>query len=90
MVLLPAPRTTADPGVEVIAYAWYYLTSGKKRHVVREAELAAFPQQSAICGTGVLAFLPSKARWHNDAEGLEARDECASCRKTLDKETESL
>lgn len=70
----------------MIEYSWYYLNTGKKRHVVRILELSAFPQQAAICGTGVLAFLPSKARWQNDSEGLDARDECASCRKTLELE----
>jgi len=74
----------------VITYAWYYLLTGKKRHVVREAELVAFPQQNAICGTGVLAFLPTKARWLNDAEGLEAREDCASCVKTLQSEFEAM
>lgn len=74
----------------MISYAWYYLTTGKKRHVVRETELAAFPQQSAICGTGVLSILPSKARWQNDAEGLEERAECASCAKTLEAEHDSV
>lgn len=67
----------------MIAYGWYYLVTGRKRHVVRESELAAFPQQKAICGNTVLAFLPSRARWQNDAEGLSERDECASCRRVL-------
>lgn len=71
----------------MIDYEWYYLVTGKKRHVVRVAELAAFPQQSAICGRGVLAFLPTKARWLNDTEGLDLHaDECANCRRILDAE----
>lgn len=74
----------------MIAYAWYYLSTGKKRHVVRESQLEAFPQQAAVCGAQVLAFLPSKARWQNDAEGLELRDECASCVRTLQIETDAI
>lgn len=74
----------------MIKYAWYYLPTGKKRHVVRQTELAAFPQQNAVCGTMVLAFLPSRARWQNDSEGLEAREECASCAKTLEVENEAM
>ena len=74
----------------MIAYAWFYLSTGKKRHVVRQSELVAFPQQNAICGTMVLAFLPPKARWQNDPEGLEAREECASCAKTLEVENEAM
>lgn len=71
-----------------MTYAWYYLLTGKKCHVVREEELVAFPQQSAICGARVMAFLPTAARWLNDAEGLEARDNCASCTRTLQHEVE--
>ena len=74
----------------MIVYAWYYLHTGKKRHVVREEELSTFPYQVAICGAGVLSVLPSRARWQNDAEGLEERDECASCRRTLDVENERM
>ena len=73
-----------------IMYSWYYMATGKKRHVVRESELRAFPQQVAICGAGVLAFLPPRARWLNDEEGLESREECASCRRTLDVEIKRM
>jgi len=74
----------------MIAYAWYYIATGKKRHVVRESELKAFPQQNAICGAVVLSFLPPRARWLNDSEGLEARDECASCRRNLEAELKHM
>jgi hypothetical protein len=67
----------------VTANAWYYLATGKKRHVVRDDDLIAFPEQTAICGSLVLSFLPDQARWRNDSEGLAVREDCASCLRIL-------
>lgn len=69
-----------------IAYAWYYLPTGRKQHVVRESELTEFPCITAICGCQVLSVLPSRARWQNDADGLQSRDKCRACANILEKE----
>ena len=67
-------------------YAWYYLPTGQRQHVVREPELQQFPNITAICGHQVLSILPSAARWQNDSEGLEARGKCQLCVRILEKE----
>lgn len=67
-------------------HAWYYLPTGKKSHAVQGNQLAAYPDQNAICGTSVLAFLPVKARWQHDGEGLAARERCATCTRLIEAE----
>jgi hypothetical protein len=68
-------------------YAWFYLNSGKKQHVVRLADMDLRPMQSAICGCQVLAVLPPQAKWHSDQEGLDARGKCKQCTAILERET---
>jgi len=68
-------------------YAWYYLNAGKKKHVLRAADMAAMPMQSAICGCQVLAILPAVARWQADPNGLAQREQCKQCTAILERET---
>jgi hypothetical protein len=68
-------------------YGWYYLNTGKKKHVLRVADMAITPMQSAICGCQILAALPAVARWHGDPEGLAQREQCKQCVAILERET---
>lgn len=69
---------------------WYYLNTGKRQHVVGDDELQAYPNQTAICGRQVLAFLPAVARWQNDAAGLAERDKCKQCVEILERQSSGV
>lgn len=62
---------------------WHYLPTGQRSHTIRADQLAAYPDQTALCGTSILAFLPPQTRWQNDHEGLAAREHCATCLRLL-------
>lgn len=68
--------------------AWYYLNTGKKKHLIRLEDFTNDVMQSAICGCQVLAALPAVARWHADAEGLASREPCKQCITTLERATD--
>jgi hypothetical protein len=68
-------------------YGWYYLRTGKKKHIIRTIDMAATPMQSAVCGCQVLAVLPAAARWQADPEGLAEREQCRQCTAILERET---
>lgn len=68
--------------------AWYYLNTGKKKHLIRLEDLAGDIMQSAICGCQILAALPAKARWQADPEGLAVREPCKQCTAILERATD--
>jgi hypothetical protein len=70
-------------------HAWYYLNTGKKKHILRTADMSATPMQSAICGCQILAALPAIARWQADPEGLIQREQCKQCAAILERETDT-
>jgi|EndMetStandDraft_7_1072992.scaffolds.fasta_scaffold65112_2 hypothetical protein len=67
-------------------YDWYYLVTGKKKHVVQLTAFADFPMQSAACGCQVLAALPREARWQADPAVLAQREPCKQCIAILERE----
>lgn len=66
--------------------SWFYLPTGQRNHTVLGEQLVGWPDQTAICGTSVLAFLPTRARWQNDPQGLVVRRPCATCLRLLEVE----
>jgi hypothetical protein len=66
---------------------WRYLNTGKKKHMVRDADLVETLMEAAICGTQVMAALPPYAKWHSDETGLAGREPCKQCATLLEKET---
>lgn len=69
--------------------AWFYLRTGKKKHLIILADknLPGEPMESAVCGCQVLAALPPRAKWHSDPEGLAEREPCKQCTAILERET---